>query len=102
MFAVVLAALSVGTSVHGTPIRAVTRGHGDHTVLAVGDLHGNERAGRAVIRQLRRRGDPPPGVRIVTVTSANPDGEAADTRQNAHGVDLNRNFPHRWQAAGRP
>jgi protein MpaA len=27
----------------------------------------------------------------------NPDGTAADPRQNAHGVDLNRNFPYRWQ-----
>jgi beta-N-acetylhexosaminidase len=99
MFAAVLAAL--GMSVQGTPIRAVTRGGGDATVLVVGDIHGNERAGRAVVRRLRHM-RPPEGVRVVTVRSANPDGEAADTRQNAHGVDLNRNFPHRWQAAGRP
>jgi hypothetical protein len=26
----------------------------------------------------------------------NPDGNAADTRQNAHHVDLNRNWPNRW------
>jgi protein MpaA len=32
----------------------------------------------------------------------NPDGAAADTRQNADGVDLNRNFPYRWQPIGDP
>ena len=26
----------------------------------------------------------------------NPDGYAAHRRQNAHRVDLNRNWPHRW------
>jgi beta-N-acetylhexosaminidase len=103
MFAAVLAALAVGMSVNGTPLRAVTRGDADaeRTVLVVGDIHGNERAGRAVIRRLRHV-SPPPGVRVITVATANPDGEAADTRQNARGVDLNRNWPRRWRATGRP
>ncbi len=26
----------------------------------------------------------------------NPDGLARHTRKNAHGVDLNRNYPYRW------
>ncbi len=95
-----MAALGLGASVHGTPITPVVRGDGDRTLLVVGDIHGNERAGRAVVRQLRRL-DPPAGVRVVTVATANPDGEAANTRQNAHGVDLNRNFPHRWRGGPR-
>ena len=42
------------------------------------------------------------GVQLWLVQEMNPDGTAADTRQNAHGVDLNRNFPYQWQRISDP
>jgi protein MpaA len=41
------------------------------------------------------------GVDLWTIDDLNPDGVHARTRQNAHGVDLNRNFPYRWRPLGR-
>jgi hypothetical protein len=70
-------------------------------VLVVGSIHGNETAGHAVVRRLARVA-PPAGVQLWLVESANPDGVRRGTRQNARGVDLNRNFPYRWAAGGRP
>jgi len=70
-------------------------------VLVVGAIHGDEPAGIAVVRSLRRS-RPPAGVQLWLVHDLNPDGTARGTRQNARGVDLNRNFPHRWRAQGRP
>jgi protein MpaA len=40
-------------------------------------------------------------VQLWLVRTANPDGVAAATRQNARGVDLNRNFPYRWRPGAR-
>ena len=97
------ATILAGHSVRDTPINAVRTGDAQapRTVLVVGEIHGNETAGRAVVRVLRGTA-PPQGVQVWTVASLNPDGERAGTRQNARGVDLNRNFPTRWLPNGRP
>lgn len=69
-------------------------------VLVVGCIHGDERAGIAVVRALRRA--PRTGrADLWVIDSLNPDGAAAGTRQNARGVDLNRNFPFAWRRLGR-
>ena len=69
-------------------------------VLVVGSIHGNETAGRAVLARLRKA-TPPEGVELWLVDSVNPDGVRRGTRQNARGVDLNRNFGRRWAGGGR-
>jgi protein MpaA len=86
----------LGRSWQGRPIRAVEVGDRSGTrVLVVGCIHGNETAGIAVARALARRS--PRGLDLWIVPDLNPDGVAAGTRRNAHGVDLNRNFPWRWR-----
>jgi murein peptide amidase A len=65
-------------------------------VLVFGDIHGNEGAGMRIARRLLTAA-PPGQVQIIVVPTINPDGAAAGTRGNAHGVDLNRNFPFRWR-----
>jgi N-acetylmuramoyl-L-alanine amidase len=89
---------TIGTSAGGRPIRAELVGsrRAPTKILVVGSIHGNEPAGHAITRGLRRV-RPPSGTAFWIVDQANPDGSAANSRQNAHGVDLNRNFPYRWQ-----
>jgi N-acetylmuramoyl-L-alanine amidase/Zinc carboxypeptidase len=92
-----------GHSVQGRAIVAMRRGAADAPVrvLVTGSIHGSELAGHAVIARLRRM-RPPAGVQLWLVRSVNPDGALRGTRQNARGVDLNRNFPRRWRGGGRP
>jgi protein MpaA len=95
-------ALVLGHSVRGRPIVAYERGdRSAPATVVVGVIHGTEPAGLAVIARLRRM-PVPPGVHLWLVPTANPDGLAAGTRQNAHGVDLNRNWPAAWVHNGRP
>jgi murein peptide amidase A len=87
----------IGHSVEGRPIVVVHSGPADPAlkVLVVGDIHGNETAGMPVVRRLLRQGAPA-AAGLWLVPTINPDGVAADTRGNAHGVDLNRNFAYDW------
>ena len=62
----------------------------------VGCIHGNEPAGIAVTRMLRRTLARRP-VDAWLIDDLNPDGRAANTRVNGRRVDLNRNFPWRWR-----
>jgi protein MpaA len=73
--------------------------HERHTALIVGCIHGNEPAGVAVVRRVAGAA-PIRGVDLWLIPTINPDGQAAGTRQNAHGVDLNRNFPWHWRPLG--
>jgi protein MpaA len=93
----------IGRSLQGRPIRAVRVGAADaaRTALVVGCVHGTERAGEAVTRRLRAV-RVPGDVALWLIDEANPDGCRAGTRQNAHGVDLNRNAPWHWRPTGPP
>lgn len=60
-------------------------------VLVVGCVHGDECAGRAIVARLRAQEELPRGLELLLVSNLNPDGLALGRRQNARGVDLNRN-----------
>jgi len=93
----------IGRSVQGRPIVAWTLGPDGarRKILVVGCIHGNECAGLAILSALRHT-PVPVGVQLWLLPELNPDGTAADARQNRHGVDLNRNFPYRWQPISDP
>jgi murein peptide amidase A len=91
--------VQLGRSWQGRPIVAVEVGDPRGTpVLVVGCIHGNETGGIPIARALARTN--PRGLDLWIVPDLNPDGVAADSRKNGHGVDLNRNFPWRWRPLG--
>jgi protein MpaA len=92
--------IPVGMSVEGRPITAVRRGDpSGRRVLIFGVIHGDEQAGLQIVALLRQL-PVPAGVDLYLVDSMNPDGVANNTRGNANGVDLNRNFPYNWGPIG--
>lgn len=87
----------IGHSVKGLPIRAYRVGEPTAPVKAVfiGSMHGDETGPSRILDNLLG-GDPIKGASIWIVPNLNPDGVVRGRRQNAHGVDLNRNFPVGW------
>jgi murein peptide amidase A len=86
----------LGESVNGRPIMAYRLGQADKpTVVLISTMHGDESATRRILLSLKD-GRPIKGVNLWVVPTYNPDGLAAGTRKNAHGVDLNRNYPYNW------
>lgn len=71
-------------------------GHGSRRVLLIGGIHGDETEGTYTTAQLPQAflmSGLAESATLVLIEDANPDGRAARTRLNAHGVDINRNFP---------
>jgi protein MpaA len=66
-------------------------------LLVIGCIHGNETSGIAIARRLAHM-LPLRELDLWVVRVLNPDGIAANTRDNADGVDLNRKFPWRWRS----
>jgi murein peptide amidase A len=87
----------IGRSRLGVPIERwdyVPPAAAVHVAVICG-LHGDERAAEELadgFGSIRR----PPRVHLTIVPRANPDGWAAQTRNNSNGVDLNRNFSWGW------
>jgi len=102
---------TLGKSVQGRPIYAIEISDNPGTLEAepnvkmVGNIHGDEPLGRVFLPALAEwlcreyKVKDPDAIRIVDdmhlwlVPSLNPDGFALRMRENANGIDLNRDFP---------
>lgn len=90
--------ITIGKSVEGRAIRALEYGdpQAQRVVVIIGQMHGTETGGLPIVRRLRDLGAPA-GVHMWLIPTVNPDGLAAGTRQNARGVDINRNSSDHWR-----
>jgi murein peptide amidase A len=96
---------TIGRSVEGRAIEARAFGEGPTRALVHAGIHGDEPGAAAAAERLCARLEAErPAARVVVVPAVNPDGLSRGAKDNARGVDLNRNFAARsWgQAVEKP
>jgi protein MpaA len=101
--------VTIGTSVLGNPIEAIhftPPGYAKPRppALLFGAIHGDESVTQLMLERLADElVERPPGRDTWVIPCVNPDGVMAGTRDNANGVDLNRNFAcASWGTQRRP
>lgn len=82
---------SIGFSVERRPLLVMQTGAGPLRVYLVGGVHGDETEGRSALDDIAAA--PNPAATLRMLRDLNPDGTAANTRVNARGFDLNRDWP---------
>ncbi len=99
----------IGFSVSGRPIEVYTFGQGEKKRMIVAGIHGGYEwntiaLADELITYINDHPEViPSDVTLYILRDLNPDGDARSHdeygRVNAHGVDLNRNFPVNWAAS---
>jgi protein MpaA len=89
---------TIGTTVQGRNIVAWRLGdpNSKRKVVVFAAMHGDEPGPARLLYNLRD-GRPIHGADLWVVPTYNRDGVVHHRRQNAHGVDLNRNYPKNWK-----
>ena len=65
----------------------------DKTILIIGVFHGEEPQGEYLIKEFLKTDLSGIKNKLLFIPCLNPDGKSINKRQNANGIDLNRNFP---------
>ena len=98
--------VTIGKSAEGRPIVLHLFGKSKDVTFIFAGIHGDEPTSRRVAERLIAYLKATPsawhGRSVAVMPAVNPDGLARGTRQNARGVDCNRNFPARNWSASRP
>lgn len=99
----------IGFSVSGRPIEVYTFGQGEQQRMIVAGIHGGYEwntiaLADQLITYINEHPEAiPSNITLYILRDLNPDGDARSHdeygRVNAHGVDLNRNFPINWAAS---
>ena len=84
----------------GNEIELIGEGEKGNCTLIIGVVHGDEPQGEFLIRNYLSKHKPPQN--LLFIPALNPDGLKLETRTNANGVDINRNFPtNNWELGER-